>query len=120
MKWSFIESPFFMKRRDDHFKNDEAFRQFQDDLMAAPEKGDAIIGCAGVRKFRERDASKGRGKSGGLRVIYLQIPETHEIFLLHVYFKSVKDDLTKDEIRVLADAAREIKHHARIRKRLGL
>lgn len=117
MEWTFIESPFFMKRREKLFKNDEAFRQFQLDLMVDPEEGDPIPGGAGIRKIREVQEGKGKGKSGGLRVIYLQVPETREIYLFHVYPKGIKDDLSQDEISALANAAREIKKLALSRKR---
>lgn len=117
MEWTFIESPFFMKCRAKNFKDDEAFRRFQLDLMANPEKGDLIPGGAGIRKIREVQKGRGKGKSGGLRVIYLQVPETREIFLFHVYPKGIKDDLSKDEISALATAARETKRLALSRKR---
>lgn len=119
MEWTFIETPFFSKRREDHFENDEAFRQFQLALMAHPEKGVPIPGGLGLRKIREGDIGRSQGKRGGFRVIYLLVPETREIVLFHVYPKSQQDDLSRDELRVLAQLARGVKTAALARRKDG-
>jgi hypothetical protein len=119
MEWLFIETPFFMKRRETYFGTDENFRLFQEVLTEEPAKGDLLQGGAGLRKIRYGEQLKGKGKSGGLRVIYLQVPQTHEIYLLHVYLKGAKDNLTREETAAMAAMARQIKKLAQARKRSG-
>jgi hypothetical protein len=69
-------------------------------------------GCGGLRKARIRDARRKKGKRGGARVIYLHVPEVDWIFLLDVYGKDEKEDLTADEKEVLKRLADEFKRSA--------
>jgi len=78
--------------------------------MAAPEKGDVIPGCGGLRKVRVADPRRGKGKRGGARVIYLNIPEAERIDMLAIYSKDERDDLDEDQrkvLRALAEQARK-------------
>lgn len=50
--------------------DDEAYLAFQDELKKNPEAGDVIQGTGGLRKLRFGDPRRGKGKRGGLRVIY--------------------------------------------------
>lgn len=71
------------------------------DLLAAdPLCGDLIQGTGGVRKIRF--AIQGRGKSGGVRVVYYYYNETRPLFLLTVFSKNEKDNLTMVERNSLA------------------
>ena len=72
-------------------------------LAANPTLGDVIPGGGGIRKVRV--ASRGKGKSGGSRVIYYYYDESIPVFLLDVYAKSEQDDLSKDHLAALADLA---------------
>ena len=58
-------------------------------------------GGGGIRKLRH--AVQGRGKSGGVRVIYYWVKDNHQIFMLVVYPKSIKDNLTDKETAILRD-----------------
>jgi len=78
---------------------DEEYREFQASLIADPKAGDRISGSGGLRKIRW--AAKGRGKRGGVRIIYYHISTRARIYLLVIYAKSEKDDLTSAELRVL-------------------
>ena len=75
-----------------------------DMLAADPLCGDLIQGTGDVRKVRI--AVKGKGKSGGVRVVYYYYNETLPIFLLTVFAKSEKDNLTKAERNMLAKLVR--------------
>jgi mRNA-degrading endonuclease RelE of RelBE toxin-antitoxin system len=67
--------------------------------MANPERGDLIRGSGGLRKIRW--TGSGRGKRGGLRVIYYwHVPGSVILFLL-AYPKNKQDDLTADQIKLL-------------------
>lgn len=71
----------------------------QNELVADPMRGDLIKGGGGIRKLRY--AVTGRGKSGGVRVIYYLKRIDDLIYMLVIYPKSRKDDLSPDEIEQL-------------------
>ena len=78
-------------------------------LANNPEAGDIIIGTGGVRKLRW--AAKGKGKSGGVRVIYYYHNENIPLFLIAGYAKSNKANLSpteKNTVRKLVSALVEI------------
>ncbi len=78
------------------------------DLLAAdPFCGDLIKGTGGVRKVRI--AVRGKGKSGGVRVVYYYYNETLPVFLLTVFAKKEKDNLTKAERNIMAIAVRALR-----------
>ena len=64
-----------------------------------PDAGDVIPGSGGLRKLRWRLA--GRGKRGGLRIIYYRVVSTEQIYLLYVYAKNEQTDLTRDQLETL-------------------
>lgn len=92
--------------------SDEDYRQFQNELMENPEKGDVIQGTGGFRKARMRLA--GGGKSGGARVIYLYFPEHDAIFIGALYKKSKQENLTDHEKQILKGAAHDLKAHYKL------
>ena len=83
----------------------EQYREFQQELLFNPAAGDLIKGSGGLRKIRWKSASG--GKRGGLRIIYYWFVEDHEIFLLLVYGKNEKDDLSPKEIKILKTLVEE-------------
>lgn len=83
------------------------------ELLEDPTRGDGIPGCGILRKMRFGDQGRGKGKRGGVRVIYMHTPEAARIDLITVYGKDEKDDLTKDEIKVLCDLARHLREELR-------
>ena len=76
-------------------------------LARDPACGDVIPGTGGLRKVRVRLA--GRGKRGGARVIYYFYNETLPVFLLAVFAKSERADLTASERAGLAKVAEAIR-----------
>lgn len=101
----FIETPTFTRLVTDLLSDDE-YRELQNELVDDPERGDLIKGGGGIRKLRH--AARGRGKSGGVRVIYYWVKDDHLIYLLVVYPKSKKDDLTDKETAILRDFVKEL------------
>jgi hypothetical protein len=63
----FVETPTFTRMVTALLSDDE-YREMQNELAEDPERGDLIKGGGGIRKLRH--AMQGRGKSGGVRVIY--------------------------------------------------
>lgn len=76
-------------------------------LAANPRAGDLIPGTGGVRKLRW--ARGGRGKSAGARVIYYFHSDTMPLYLLDIYGKNEKSDLTTAERSELAGVVRMLK-----------
>lgn len=81
----YIESPLFSKIVGSYLEEDE-YAAFQWDLALHPEKGDLIPGSGGLRKIRW--AGKGKGKRGGVRVIYYYKNREGQIWLLTIYAKN--------------------------------
>lgn len=79
--------------------SDEEYRAFQLHLILAPDAGAVINGSGGLRKIRWR--IRGRGKRGGARVIYYWQSSAGQIFLLFLYPKNVRTDLSPPELRTL-------------------
>lgn len=69
-------------------------------LTAHPKAGDLIEGTAGVRKLRW--ARDGRGKSGGVRVVYYFHSEAMPLYLLTMFAKNERSNLSKAERNELA------------------
>ena len=113
---SFVESRVFTALVGDYLDED-AYLELQKELLASPDKGDVMPGCGGLRKLRFAAPKRGKGKRGGVRVIYLHIPEAERIDLLAIYGKDEKDDLTSDEKRILRGLAKEAHEEARRRAR---
>ena len=65
--FTFVETQLFTRLVGEHLDDDE-YRGLQEVLAAAPESGVVVPGSGGVRKLRW--AVKGRGKRGGVRIIY--------------------------------------------------
>lgn len=95
MKRSFIELPIFKSRWEALGLNEEDLLRLQIELLADPKVGDVMQGTGGVRKMRF--AFEHRGKSGGVRVIYVDFEVYEKIYLLTAYTKNEKENLTKKE-----------------------
>ena len=94
----FIEDHGFEKRRKGILDDDELFR-LQEWLVAYPGAGKMIPGSGGLRKLRW--AATGRGKRGGIRVIYFWWLADDKILLLDVYAKGKQENLAAGETEKL-------------------
>jgi hypothetical protein len=106
MKATFIELPPFERHRQSYL-NDESFRELQKILMNNPEAGDVIEGTSGLRKVRYADEKRGKGKRGGLRVIYYCWQAGKQFWLFTVYNKDEMDDLTTAQRKILKDLLKQ-------------
>lgn len=111
MRKTFVESRGFTARLRE-LLDDETYRTLQNELMARPEKGDVMPGCGGLRKVRVADPRRGKGKRGGARVIYLNIPEAERIDLIAVYGKDERDELSEEQKKVLRTLAEQARREA--------
>ena len=93
MKATFVELPAFERHRADYL-DDNGFRALQNLLMKHPKAGDPIPDTGGLRKLRFRDVRRGKGKRGGLRVIYYWWNSGFQFWLFTLYDKDEMADLT--------------------------
>ncbi len=100
----FIETPLFTKSIQ-HVMSDDDLRQLQMSLSLYPSTGRVIPGSGGLRKIRW--VGSGKGKRGGLRVIYYWIVSQDQIYLLYAYKKSQQEDLTSEQLKSLKDLVEE-------------
>jgi mRNA-degrading endonuclease RelE of RelBE toxin-antitoxin system len=78
---------------------DEEYRELQSALVARPDAGAVIRGSGGLRKLRW--GLQGRGKRGGVRIIYYWAVSSEQILMLLIYPKNEADDLTDEQVKIL-------------------
>ena len=82
-------------------------------MVQNPAAGAVMPGCGGGKKDPFQRSAAGKGSRVGLRVIYLYLPEQSWVFLLDIYGKDEKDDLGREEKKVLASLSSRIKEAAK-------
>lgn len=109
----FIEAPAFSSYVREYL-DDDGYRGLQHRLTLNPDLGDLIPGTGGFRKVRWADKRRGKGRRGGLRIIYYYFPAEQQM-----YGKDEASDLTameKKDLKAAIDAecaAREARRRAR-------
>lgn len=96
----FIETPLFSRIVQNYFSDDE-YTALQLALVMSPDAGPVIRGSGGIRKLRW--GATGRGKRGGYRIIYYWKNRAGEIWLLTMYAKNEKEDLSHTMLRKLKE-----------------
>lgn len=86
---------------------DEELQELQNLLLLDTNVGDVIPGLAGERKVRI--PMTGRGKSGGGRVIYVDVVVREQIYLLLAYPKNVQTDMTPEQKKIIRQLIETIK-----------
>src|SRR5579864_5126636 len=115
----FFEAPPFTRYLRDYLA-DEEYRSLQYLLAQNPELGDMMPGTGGFRKLRWADQRRGKGRRGGLRVIYYYFSAEQQIWLMTVYGKDEADDLTPKDKKALHTAiTAELKQREEKRSRKG-
>jgi hypothetical protein len=88
---TFVETKLFTKLVQKYLSDDD-YGELQDALIQQPDAGDVIPGSGGVRKLRWKGS--GRGKRGGLRVIYYLRSRQGQIWMLTMYAKNVAENIS--------------------------
>jgi hypothetical protein len=101
----FIEAAAFTKYVYDYLSEDE-YLGLQSYLIQSPESGKVVPGSGGVRKIRW--AISGKGKSGGVRVIYFFKKQDDEIWLLTIYGKSEVENIPAHILRQIAKEVKDV------------
>jgi hypothetical protein len=111
----FIESPAFTRHLSQYLY-DEGYRALQNELARNPQAGDLMPGTGGFRKVRWADPRRGKGRRGGLRIIYYYFAGDSQIWLMTLFDKNEASDLSPKEKKAL-NAAIEAELDARDAKR---
>lgn len=82
-------------------------------ILADPHVGDLVRGTGGLRETRVGQRAVGRGKRGGARAYYLDLPERSVTHLVAIFGKGEKDDLSQSERKAVATLVRTLKEEAR-------
>src|SRR5579863_9696253 len=113
----FIEAPAFTRYVAQYLDDDE-YRLLQNRLAINPDLGDVMPGTGGFRKLRWADPKRGKGRRGGLRIIYFYFIGQQQIWLMTLYGKNEAVDLSPKEKKELRGAI-ESELRARQTKRLS-
>jgi mRNA-degrading endonuclease RelE of RelBE toxin-antitoxin system len=103
--FTFIETPLFTRLVTEYLSDDE-YRELQAKLAGNPEAGAIIPGSGGVRKLRW--SFGGRGKSGGLRIIYYLRTHQGEIWMLTLYPKNVSENIPAHTLKKLREEIEDV------------
>jgi hypothetical protein len=116
VKRRFVESTGFSE---DRRRLERARELSHDDLVAMeqgiladPQTGDLVPGTGGLRKIRVGQRQVSRGKSGGARVYYLDLPHRAVTHLVAIFGKRKKSDLSPAERRVVAALVKRLKEES--------
>ncbi len=108
MTREFIYTIPFRKCWDAMGLGDDSLRLLEKALLEDPQAGDVIEGTGGARKLRFR-LEDNRGKSGGGRVIYVDVFEKEKLYFLFAYPKNVQENLTPEQKKAIRKLIEEIK-----------
>jgi len=109
MTREFIIVPAFDRRWSDIGLSDDNLRTLQNELLNNPLSGRIIKDTGGARKIRF--ALPGTGKSGGIRVIYLDITHLNQLYLILCYPKDKQESLTptqKKQVKAVVEALKGV------------
>jgi hypothetical protein len=104
--FEFIETPFFTKALERYLDDDE-YCELQVYPSQHPGSGKVVPGSGGVRKLRW--GTEGRGKRGGLRVIYYLRSANGQIWMLTVYGKNVRENFPAHLLKLMKEAIEDEK-----------
>jgi hypothetical protein len=113
MKRLFVYSPLMLKRLADFTAPEEVALGMENEILNNPESGDIVPGTGGVRKFRLADEARGKGRRGGIRVFFLDLPHVEKTHLLYLLQKGDASDITTAEKRALRELVLILKRESK-------
>ena len=87
-----------------HYLTDDEYRELQNYLQCNPASGDVIPRTGGFRKLRWSDARRGKGRRGGLRVIYYWLMNDRQFWMFAIYDKDELENLSAEKEKALKKA----------------
>lgn len=111
MKRDISQTSFFAKTMEQLLKKglilQADFDNFQRDLAENPKSGRVIPNTGGIRKTRLKSSTG--GKSGGFRVCYIDLESRMVLFLIYIYAKNEKEDITTEDKKTLKNLVKTLK-----------
>ncbi|MBT2337828.1 MULTISPECIES: toxin [Pseudomonas] len=86
------------------YLTDDEYRLLQSHMLLNPEAGDLMPRTGGFRKLRWADERRGKGKRGGLRVIYYWLMSDGQFWMFAIYDKDELENLTSEQEKLLKRA----------------
>jgi hypothetical protein len=108
MRRIFFQTHLFSKKLDSR-GSPALLLRVEEEILKNPEAGATVAGTGGVRKLRIEDPERQKGKRGGFRVLYLDLPDCQETFLITFYGKDEADDLSHEGKKLVAQIVESIK-----------
>ena len=106
MKREFVYMPKFEKEWAKLELTDDELVELEDYLLENPNAGDMMRGAGGLRKVRW--ALPNRGKSGSIRVLYVDFIFDEKIYMIDIFTKDEKDNLTQEERHIIKQIVKAI------------
>ena len=111
MTRTFVELPLFRSKWKALGLNDDDLKRLQEEILLNPKTGIVMKNTGGIRKMRF--AFKHKGKSGSIRIIYIDYEVYEKIYLLTAYTKNEKDNLSKAERNELRELVNVLENQLR-------
>tara|TARA_R110001599_G_scaffold26935_24_gene95142 strand:- start:8937 stop:9254 length:318 start_codon:yes stop_codon:yes gene_type:complete len=93
-----VETPIFTKLISQIMSDDE-YKELQEALVIKPDLGVVIKNSGGLRKVRW--SVDGRGKRGGVRIIYYWMTENEQLYMMYIFPKNTQENLTDAQTKAL-------------------
>ena len=113
MRRVFVYAPLIHRQIAEFDDSETISRRIENEILNSPEVGDIVPGTGGVRKFRLADESRGKGKRGGIRVLYLDLPHVEKTHLLFLLRKGDADDIATDEKKMIRNLVMVLKKESK-------
>ncbi len=113
MKRLFVQSEWFKRALDSREDGVMLLKQIEVEILKNPECGDLVQSAGGVRKMRMPDIGRSKGKRGGLKVLYLDLPDREHTHLIVLYGKDQADDLSAQGKKIVRGLVEAIKRSRR-------
>ena len=93
--------------------------EIEAEILKNPNAGSGVQGAGGIRKFRLKDVERSKGKRGGLRIFFLDLPTVSHTYLLWILEKGESENLDREERKILKDLADQIRKEWKHENKVG-
>jgi hypothetical protein len=108
VRWTLIQLAGFRRLWQAQKLPDEDLQALEAAIMRDPAGSAVMKGTGGLRKIRFAPPSRGRGKSGSMRVGFAQFPEFGRIYLVTLFLKKDADNLSTADCRAIRAALADL------------
>lgn len=109
MKRLFVYTSLFQRRLNALQNSEMKAREIENMVLNQPDAGDMVPGTGGVRKLRVADEARGKGRRGGIRVLFLDLPHAEVTYLLFLFTKNESADISFVEKKAIRELVFKLK-----------